>query len=126
MPTTDKGFPYPENTGAVADGAGAIRALAEAVDLTMPFIAYGSVLFTGTDIPPNGAITFDATFPEGIFLGPPVCWAIKSGYVVGSTTMMADMVDEITADGCRVTIRNRGATDATFVNVPFTWFAMRA
>lgn len=76
MGTTTGGLPYPEPTDPIADGADAIRDLAEAVDLgfgSNRFVA-GSTVDT-TDSSGNLDVTFPVTF-TGV---PIVLYSIRVG-----------------------------------------------
>jgi len=59
MGTTAKGLPYPEPTDPVAAGAGAIRALAEAVDVLSPRFLAAAI--AGTQQGLGGLATLTAT-----------------------------------------------------------------
>jgi hypothetical protein len=69
MGTTPNGFPYPEPTDPVAQGADAIRDLATAVDTSLRRSAAGTaVLPLGTA---QAVGTVAVTLPAGRFTAPP-------------------------------------------------------
>lgn len=81
MGTTTKGYPYPEPTDPVAQGADVIKALAEMIDAAAGSSAAGTVAATI----PRGAAQSAAvtvTFPAGRFTAPP---AIAVAMVYGAS-----------------------------------------
>lgn len=71
MGTTGRGYPYPEPTEPVAQGADAIKALATAVDTTgLVRIAAGTVSLNITSLDTN--FTVPVTFPAGRFTAAPM------------------------------------------------------
>lgn len=83
----------------------------------------GTLLFFMTAIPPGTVVFGDATFPVGAFSSAPAAWAIKSGFVTGSTQVVVSACDQVTASGCRVVLINIGPSNATFTDLPIRWFA---
>jgi hypothetical protein len=73
MGITSGGLPYPEPTDPIADGAAAIRALAEAIDATRQT---GSVVASGVS-PNTGAYT--VTFPKPYSAAPNIAVSILGG-----------------------------------------------
>lgn len=70
MGTTASGYPYPEDTDPVAQGAQAIKALANAIEAQLGASAAGVVSIVLTNV--NQA-SKTVTFPVNRFKVPPVC-----------------------------------------------------
>lgn len=78
MGTTSRGYPYPEPTDPVSQGAAAIQALANAVNTRAGSAAAGTVQITGS----NSALGFaTVTFPANRFNAVPfVTGSANSGF----------------------------------------------
>jgi hypothetical protein len=98
MGTTPNGFPYPEDTDVVQQGAQGIKALATAVDTRARASAAGSVTIAVNTS--TTAFSKAVTFPPGRFTTPPaVVASVSMSWYVAS-------VSGVTATGCTITIRN--------------------
>lgn len=102
MATTPKfGWPTPDNTDRVADGASAMRALGDAIDTTVPIIytttdSVGTIVATGNE-------TVTVTFPGGLFTSPPVVNITPTTNIPAAASAS---VSDITAVDCVVVITN--------------------
>ena len=100
--TTTQGFPYPLPTDPIADGADAIKALAQKIDDIVGTFAAGTIAIQGT-----GATSASApiTFPAGRFTVAPVVVATVTVGAVASVTA-------VTAAGATVGVKR--TDDAAF------------
>jgi hypothetical protein len=74
MGTTPKGFPYPEDTDLVSQGAQAIKALALAIDTNVGRVAGGTANVNIAAA--NTAASVAVTFPAGRFTAAPNVTAV--------------------------------------------------
>lgn len=102
---------------------GANTALAARVTaLEQKVLHTGVLFFFMTNVPPGGTALGDVTFSPTL-PATPVCWAIKNGFVTGSSQTIVSSVDNVGVTGCRLTLLNVGSTNATFTDLPIRWFA---
>jgi len=101
--TPEHGWPTPDNTDRVADGASAIRALGDAIDSALPFI-YTYAGTVGTLAAGNDAST-TVTFPVGYFAAAP---RVVGTANTGGTAVVT--ITSITTSSCSVKVTNIGAT----------------
>lgn len=115
--TTAKGYPYPDPTDPIRDGADEIKALATAVDTRLGVMASGTVSLT---TPASGAGTKDVVFPTGRFSAVPavVVTLINTGSVISAG---APTATGVTATGFTMSY-NRGSA-ATFT---LAWVAVQS
>lgn len=100
--TPEHGWPTPDNTDRVADGASAIRALGDAIDGALPFIyTYAGTVGT-LAVGAENDVT--VTFPVGYFATAPrvVGTAITGGVANVDIT-------SITTASCSVKVKNIGS-----------------
>ena len=99
--TPEHGWPTPDNTDRVADGASAIRALGDAIDGDLPFI-YTATGTVGSVAPGNDA-TQTITFPASYFASAPrvVATANTGGLAVC-------MVSAVSASSVTIRVANIG------------------
>jgi len=108
---TAGGLPYPYPLDPVAEGADAIRALAEAI----PVMAAGSAT-SGTVVAPGGFSDTAIQFPAGRFATSPLVFASSVGY------RFVMSVNAISAAGCNLRSGNwSGVADAPGT---LRWFAI--
>jgi hypothetical protein len=112
--TPEHGWPTPDNTDRVADGASAIRALGDAIDGALPFI-YATTGTVGTVAPGNDA-TQTITFPASYFASAPrVVATANTGNLAVCT------VTSVSAASVTIRVTNIGAAS---VNGAFTIIAV--
>lgn len=99
--TSRWGFPTPDNTDRVADGASAMRALGDAIDSTIP--VFEVIDDTVGSTAAGSTSTLSVSFTAGYSTAPVVIGTVKTGGVAVLT------VSSITTSGCLVTIKNIGA-----------------
>jgi len=100
--TARRGWPTPDNTDRVADGASAIRALGDAIDNGLPVF---EVIDDSVGSITAGSInTQTFSFVNGYASPPTVIGTVKTGGIAVLT------VSAITTSDCLVTIKNIGAT----------------
>jgi len=101
--TPEHGWPTPDNTDRVANGASAIRALGDAIDGALPFI-YSTTGSVGS-LAPGSDASVTVTFPASYFASAPrVVGTANTG---GSAVVT---VTSVSADSCSVKLLNVGAT----------------
>ena len=118
MGTTPSGYPYPEPSDAVAQGADAIKALALAVDGAAGKSASGTVQIKLTNAA-TGQMAI--TFPPGRFTAAPLVVATP----VGSFLYCAAVGAPVTAAGCNILLFNRDGTSSN-VTLNVNWTARSA
>jgi len=119
MGTTPNGLPYPEPTDPVAQGAAAIKALAEAVDPRVGARAIATGQATLTSITPNTLATLAVSFPAGRFTAAPLVFvSLNAANVHGCTPAAATA---ITASGFTL----NGARTTGNANIPVSWLAIQ-
>jgi hypothetical protein len=119
MGTTAKGYPYPEDSDPVAQGAQAIKALATKIDSNAGVSASGSVSLNAAA---QTVATVAVTFPVGRFTAPP-------SVVVGRTTATSWTAmpqlywsQSVTATGCQIA----GLSNVGSSSIPLNWTAVQA
>jgi hypothetical protein len=122
MGTTPAGFPYPEPTDDLRDGAAAIQALAEAV----PWVQVGEVTTSYTSLQPSNHTTVALTFPEAFPEVPPFVNATKRVVVAGSGKVIVSAVQNVTATGASIVLTNFGTIAETATGVRIQWVAIGA
>lgn len=113
MGTTTSGYPYPEDSDPVAQGAQAIKALAQKTEELQRASSRGGSDVHLTD---DAVGSLAVTFPVGRFPGPPQVAACTD-----STSYFAS-VTSITADGMTVHVRHFQNTPAT-TTITVHWIA---
>jgi hypothetical protein len=117
MGVTTRGYPYPEPTAPIGQGADNIKALAEAVTVRLG-TAYAATVSVAVD---NAASASTAvTFPAGRFTFAPKLAA----QAVGTTTWLATVANS-TATGCSVTLFTRAGTAGSTSGVSVFLLAMQ-
>ena len=101
--TPEHGWPTPDNTDRVADGASAIRALGDAIDGDLPFI-YTATGTVGTLAAGADAST-TVSFPASYFATAP---RVVGTANTGGTAVIT--IQSITTSSCSVKVTNVGAT----------------
>lgn len=114
MGNTANGYPYPEDTDLVAQGAQGIKALANAIDTRARATAAG-VVTIGLSNANNGSVA--VTFPAGRFATTPAVTATSE-----DGTMFAAAYSR-TATGCRVFVRQFAGTAVTG-SIVTSWVAV--
>lgn len=113
------GLPWPENTDPVANGAAAIRNLAETLDPRTP---YATALGTATLVfTSSTAASIAVTFPAGRFTAPPLVFMAQQG--TGSSGLYAPRALSVTTSG--FTVSGTLSVAAT-VNVVIAWHAIQS
>lgn len=85
----------------------------------------GGTFVSMADVAVGGTAVSTIEFPVEFSVAP-AAWAIKSGFVSGSSTSSITAVDNVTTTGCRIVVTNLGTAAATFSNLPIRWFAQLA
>jgi hypothetical protein len=116
MGTTSSGFTYPEPSDPVADGADAIKALAQQIESMVGVFASGG---GSINLPSGGANNGSeaVTFPAGRFGAVPRVVACVQGASFWFATVSA-----VTTAGCTITVRNMDNNTATGT-VAYSWMA---
>src|SRR6185312_5842146 len=115
MGTTASGYPYPEDTATVAQGAQSVKSLATAVETRVRANAAGQV-----SISVNTSTTLFSkaiTFPAGRFKTPSIVVATSSH------SWWVAMAANVTATGCTIYLRNVTTGKETATRVAY-WQAM--
>lgn len=100
--TTNYGWPTPDNTDRVADGASAMRALADAIDADVPRL---EVIEDSVGSTASGDTNTTTVFFTGTYASAPVVLATaKTGGIAVVT------VSSISTSDCLVTVKNVGGT----------------
>lgn len=116
--TTAKGIPYPENTDAFADGADAVKALADWMEANgAKRVHAGSVV-----VPVTASATGTAAvvFPAGKFTAAPIVVAM----CIGTSVYFATTTGGPTAAGFTAQVRHNANTSQT-VNVTVHYVAIQ-
>ena len=100
--TPRRGWPTPDNTDRVADGASAMRALGDAIDNQVPIIEVIEDTVGSTAAGATSTVTVN--FVNGYYPAPSVIGTVKTG---GNAVLT---VSSITTTDCLVTIKNIGST----------------
>jgi hypothetical protein len=100
--TPEHGWPTPDNTDRVADGASAIRALGDAIDSALPFI-YTYAGTVGT-LAASAEASTTVTFPVGYFAAAP---RVVGTAITGGTANVD--ITSITTSSCSVKVKNIGS-----------------
>jgi hypothetical protein len=117
MGTTASGYPYPEDTDLLAQGAQAIKALANAAEPRAGQSAAGTAQVT---INGQSIASAAVTFPVGRFTAAPNVTAAAVG---GAGAWTSGMVSGITATGCVVWVRNFSGSAGGSTPLPCCWVA---
>jgi len=113
------GFPYPEDTDPVNQGARAIKALATAVEPYAPRQAGGAV---SVHFELEKEVWFPITFPVGLFLGAPLLLATTRWYEPSALAFSASAAQITTGGGYVVVTAVRDA--AVYADVRVDWWAL--
>ena len=101
MGTTTKGYPYPEDTDPTAQGAQAIKALANAIDTGLGRAASGS--FTLSIPSAQAGSSVAVTFPVGRFTAAPAVMLNRSTGIGWASMPIAYTAGAQTASGFTAT-----------------------
>lgn len=90
MGQTARGFPYPEGTDPVSQGAAAIKKLAEALQANVGRMRFGSVVVP-VPSPASNFASVKVTFPADSFTAAPRVFVTPqtSGYISGAYQVTA-------------------------------------
>lgn len=117
MGTTSRGYPYPEDTDPVAQGAQAIQALANAINTRAGACAAGTVTITAN----NAALAFaTVTFPANRFSAAPfVSGTANSGFWIPFRSGGAS------ASSVTIGIRHNDNVTQSSINQTVDWIAIQ-
>lgn len=116
MGTTPSGYPYPEPSDFVADGADAIRALAEAIDAKLPVaVASGNGTMSGA----SGTTAQTVTLPAGLFTAAPVV-------VAGARTAFPENRSAVSATAATATSFIAYIYYASTADLGYAWTAVQS